>query len=63
MSRLINADKLIERLESSPLFNNFGEDGGFIRDFVISLINEFPTEATTHIKNEGHITINIGGAK
>ena len=36
----INKEKFKERLEASPLFANFGEDGLFIRDFVLELLNE-----------------------
>ena len=63
MSRHIDADALEERIMNSPLFPNFGEDGLFIRDFIIDLIKESPTVSVTHIKNDGHITINIRGNK
>lgn len=43
MSEYIDADKLLQRLESSPLFNNFGEDGVLIREFVTELIQRQPT--------------------
>lgn len=36
----INTDKLKARLNASPLFNNFGEDGQFIKDFVLELLDE-----------------------
>ena len=38
----INKEKLLQRIEASPLFNNFGEDGFFIKNFVIELIREYP---------------------
>ena len=43
MSRPIDADALAQRLEASPLFNNFGEAGIFIKDFVLELIQNQPT--------------------
>ena len=42
MARYIDADKLIERIEASPSFQNFGMDGYFLRDLVINLINRQP---------------------
>ena len=38
MARFIDADKLIERLKVSPIFQDFGMDGYFIRDMVIDLV-------------------------
>lgn len=40
MARYIDADKLIERINASPVFPNMGQDGYFLRDFVIDLINK-----------------------
>ena len=38
MARYIDADMLIERLKVSPIFQDFGTDGYFIRDMVIDLV-------------------------
>lgn len=38
MARYIDADKLIARLKVSPIFQDFGTDGYFIRDMVIDLV-------------------------
>lgn len=43
MIRYIDADALIVRLENSPIFLNFGEDGLFIREFVIRCIQDRTT--------------------
>lgn len=43
MSKCIDAEKLIQRIQASPLFRNFGEDGEFLRKFVIDLIEQQPT--------------------
>ena len=32
----------IQRIEASPLFKNYGEDGFFIQDFIIELIGNMP---------------------
>ena len=37
----INADALKARIMASPIFRNFGEDGEFIKDFVLAVIDEF----------------------
>lgn len=38
MARYIDADRLIERLKASPIFQDFNTDGYFIRDMVIDLV-------------------------
>ena len=38
MARYIDADRLIERLKVSPIFQDFNTDGYFIRDLVIDLV-------------------------
>ena len=38
MARYIDADRLIERLKVSPIFQDFNTDGYFIRDMVIDLV-------------------------
>lgn len=43
MSKYIDAEKLLQRLEASPIFYNFGEDGTFIKEFVMELIQRQPT--------------------
>lgn len=48
MVRYIDADKLVDRLKASPIFQNFGADGYYIRDAVIDLVERqqtvYPTE-------------------
>lgn len=43
MARYIDADALTERLMASPFFPNMGLHGYVVRDFVIDLIENFPT--------------------
>ena len=43
MARYIDADNLVERLKVSPIFQDFGTDGYFIRDMVIDLVGCRPT--------------------
>ena len=43
MARYIDADQLVERLKVSPIFQDFGTDGYFIRDMVIDLVRCRPT--------------------
>ena len=43
MKRLIDANALAERIQCSPLFKNFGEDGLFIREFILECIEEAKT--------------------
>lgn len=43
MAKYIDKEKLLQRLEASPIFNNFGEDGAFIKEFVLELIQRQPT--------------------
>lgn len=38
MARYIDANRLIERLKASPIFQDFNTDGYFIRDMVIDLV-------------------------
>lgn len=40
MARYIDADRLIERINASCVFPNMGQDGYFLRDCVIDLINK-----------------------
>ncbi len=47
MSRYIDADALKRRLYASPAFFHFGEDGLFIRDTVLDIIEKFPTSIPT----------------
>lgn len=42
MDKYISADYLKERIQASPLFINFGEDGFFFRDFFMDLVNRQP---------------------
>lgn len=42
MSEYIEREALIQRLENSPLFTNFGVDGCFICDGVIDIIKKQP---------------------
>ena len=41
--RYIDADKLVARINASPVFSNIGTDGFFIRDCVLDLIDTQPT--------------------
>ena len=43
MARYIDADKLVDRLKVSPIFQDFNTDGYFIRDMVIDLVGCQPT--------------------
>ena len=45
MPRYIDADALTKRLMASPFFPNMGLHGYVVRDFVIDLIQNFPTVA------------------
>lgn len=47
MARYIDADKLKKRIYASPMFFHFGEDGFFIRDGVLDLIEKFPIAIST----------------
>lgn len=51
MSRYIDADALIVRLENSPIFLNFGEDGLFIREFVIRCIQDRTTADVAEVRH------------
>lgn len=42
MSHYIDGELLANRVKASPLFNNFGQDGAFIQDFVTELIKSQP---------------------
>ena len=44
MTKYIDGEKLAQRLEGSPLFDNFGEDGSFIKEFILELIKMQPAE-------------------
>lgn len=46
--RLIDADALKERLKVSPIFPDFGQDGFFIRDMVIDLVDNQRTVDAVH---------------
>ena len=66
--KVIDAEKLLTRLEASPIFDNFGEDGLFIKEFVLELIKMQPTDDVMReifadlkaIWNEGRGFINYG---
>ena len=50
----IEKEDLLKRIDASPLFDNFGEDGLFIKDFVMELIQQRPDDdvnMTGAIKN------------
>ena len=49
--RYIDADALQQRIHSSPLFSNFGEDGWFIKDFVLDLIDRQPTADVVEVRH------------
>ena len=55
MAEYIERKALIKRLENSPLFTNFGEDGYFIRNGVIDIINrqsvEIPTAYVVEVRH------------
>lgn len=64
----INKERFEERLNASPLFDNFGEDGAFIRDFVIQLMGEMvekesPCERLTKFNEETSLYEYNGVAK
>lgn len=50
MADYIDKEKLLQRLESSPIFANFGEDGTFIKEFVLELIKMQPTTNLDEIR-------------
>lgn len=50
MDKYINQKALLTRLEASPIFNNFGEDGTFIKEFVLELIKMQPTTNLDEIR-------------
>lgn len=52
MPRYIDADALKRRIYASPMFFHFGEDGFFIRDAVLNLIEKFPPTANVVPKSE-----------
>ena len=43
MKEYIEREALIQRLNASPIFTNFGEDGFFIRNAVLDIIEKQPT--------------------
>lgn len=47
MAEYIEREALVQRLNASPVFANFGEDGFFIRNAVFDLINRQPTKRYT----------------
>lgn len=47
MAEYIEREALIQRIENSPLFTNFGEDGYFIHNGVIDIIKRLPTGQPT----------------
>jgi hypothetical protein len=51
MNRYIDADKLQGRIIASPLFSSFGEDGWFIKDFVIDLIGKQPAADVVEVRH------------
>ena len=39
MTRYIDADKFAARIKASPIFPNMGQDGYFLQEFVLDLID------------------------
>lgn len=50
MTKYIDGEKLAQRLEGSPLFDNFGEDGTFIKQFILDIIEMQPAEDVVEIE-------------
>lgn len=42
MTKYIDREKLAQMIKASPIFNSFGEDGLFIKEFVWQLIQRQP---------------------
>lgn len=51
MSRYIDADKFIERLNASPAFPNMGTDGYFLLGVVEDLLKSFPTADVVEVRH------------
>ena len=49
--KYIDKEKLVERLMASPIFPNLGQDGYFVREFLLDLIYKFPTEAVEDVRH------------
>ena len=47
MSRYIDADKFTERIKASPAFCNMGQDGYFLQEVVLQILEKFPTANPT----------------
>jgi hypothetical protein len=43
MSRYIDADKFEARINASPAFQNMGQDGFFLREIVLQILDGQPT--------------------
>ena len=43
MARYIDVDKAIARIEASPAFPNFGQDGYFLREVILNILDGQPT--------------------
>ena len=54
MTRYIDADMFIERIEASPAFPNMGMDGEFLREVVINLINNAPASDVIEVNDDHH---------
>lgn len=49
MKRYIEVEAVKERLKGSPIFNHFGEDGLFIREAVLDIIDKFATDHSADV--------------
>lgn len=53
MSRYIDRDKLKARLNASPAFQNMGQDGIFLKEVVLNIIDGQPTADAVEVRH-GH---------
>lgn len=61
MSRYIDGDRLQDRIIASPLFHNFGQDGYFIKEFVLDLISRQPTADVVEVRHGEWVFGKLGG--
>ena len=62
MARYIDADKFAERIKASPIFPNMGQDGYFIQEFVLDLIDRTADADVVEKGKENGLTLEIDGA-
>ena len=61
MNRYIDTDKLKARLNASPAFQNMGQDGFFLKEVVLNILDGQPTADVVEVRH-GYWRYNRGQA-